>query len=199
MGHARPQPVGLTGMKRSSWRWYLGLLVAVFLVACDQAGEAERKVASAEQSRQVGQLKVAANLYHRAADLREGHFDTLYQAALLDLQVDNLDEAEGHLRKVLSLRPDFGPPHLNLGVVFVQRGQRAEGRKELLEALRFDPRLTRAYYSLAVLELDDGRLEEAEAGFPAGHRDEPRPSALLCAAWKCICEATEVFCCSACP
>jgi hypothetical protein len=84
-------------MKRSSWRWYLGLLVAVSLVACDQAGEAERLVASAEQFRQAGQLKVAADLYHRAADLREGHFDTLYQAALLDLQVDNLDEAEGHL------------------------------------------------------------------------------------------------------
>jgi hypothetical protein len=73
-------------MKRSSWRWYLGLLVAVLVVACDQAGEAEKLVASAEQSRQAGQLKVAADLYHRAADLREGDFDTLYQAALQPLR-----------------------------------------------------------------------------------------------------------------
>jgi Flp pilus assembly protein TadD len=66
---------------------------------------------------------------------------------------------------VLSLRPDFGPAHLNLGVVCLQRGRRAEGRRELLEALRFDPRLTRAYYHLGVLELDDGRLEDAEGVF----------------------------------
>jgi hypothetical protein len=79
------KPGGLTGVKRSPWRWSLGLLVAAFLVACDQAGEVERLVASAEQSRQAGQLKVAADLYHRAADLREDDFDTQYQTALLDL------------------------------------------------------------------------------------------------------------------
>jgi hypothetical protein len=49
------------------------------------AGVAERLLASAEQSRQAGQLNVAAALYHQAADLREGDFDTLYQAALLDV------------------------------------------------------------------------------------------------------------------
>lgn len=162
--HGRPNPLRPKGLKPSPWRWYL-LLFAAFLVACDRAGEAERLLASAEQSRQAGQLKVAADLYHRAADLREGDFDTQYQAALLDLEVRNLDEAEGHLEKAVSLRPDFAPAHLNLGVVFVQRGQRAEGRKAFLDALRLDPRLTRAYYNLGVLELDDGQLDAAEMLF----------------------------------
>jgi len=57
-------------MKRFSWWWYLGLLVAAFLVACDQVGEAERLVASAEESRQAGQLKVAADLLKSSGDLR---------------------------------------------------------------------------------------------------------------------------------
>jgi tetratricopeptide (TPR) repeat protein len=157
-----PKPVSLTGVKRSSWRWYVVLLLAAFLVACDQAGEAERLVASAEQFRQAGQLKAAADLYHRAAGLREGDVDTLYRAALLDLQVDNLDEAETHLRKVIALRPGYGQAHLNLGVVCVNRGKREEGRQEFAEALRLNPRLARAYYSLGVLELDDGRLDAAE-------------------------------------
>jgi hypothetical protein len=59
-------------------------LFASFLVACDQAGEADRLVASAEQSRKAGQLNVAADLYHRTADLRAGDVDILSQAALLD-------------------------------------------------------------------------------------------------------------------
>ena len=101
--HGRPNPLHRKGVTPSPWRWSL-LLFAAFLAACDRAGEAERILASAEQSRKAGQLDVAADLYHRAADLRAGDFDTLYQAALLDLQVDNLDEAEGHLRKVLTLR-----------------------------------------------------------------------------------------------
>jgi tetratricopeptide (TPR) repeat protein len=152
-------------VKRFPWRWSLAFLVVAFLVACDHAGEAERLVASAEQSRQAGQLQVAADLYHRAAGLRESDFDTQYQAALLDLEVHNVDEAEGHLEKAVALRPDFGPAHLNLGVVFVQRGRRAEGRQAFLEALRYAPRLTRAYYNLGVLELDDGHLDAAEALF----------------------------------
>jgi Flp pilus assembly protein TadD len=50
-------------------------------------------------------------------------------------------------------------------VVFLQRGRTEEGRKAFLEALRLDPRLTRAYYNLGVIQLNDGQLDEAEALF----------------------------------
>jgi hypothetical protein len=51
----RSESESLTGVKCSSWRWSVALLLAAFLVACDHAGEAERLVASAEQSRTAGQ------------------------------------------------------------------------------------------------------------------------------------------------
>jgi Flp pilus assembly protein TadD len=54
----------------------------------------------------------------------------------LDLLVGHLDQAEEHLGKAIALRPDCGPAHLNLGVVFVRRGQTAEGRRAFLEVLR---------------------------------------------------------------
>jgi tetratricopeptide (TPR) repeat protein len=88
-----------------------------------------------------------------------------YKAALLDLQVDNFNEAEEHLRKAIGLRPNFGPAHLNLGVVFLHRGNTEEGCQELLEALRLDPQLARAYYNLALLDVSNGRFEEAEELF----------------------------------
>jgi len=68
-----------------------------------------------------------------------------------------MSEAEGHLRHVLSRRFDFAAAHLNLGVVLVNRGQE-EGRKEFLEALRVEPRLTRAYDNLGLLVLKDGQF-----------------------------------------
>jgi Flp pilus assembly protein TadD len=45
----------------------------------------------------------------------------------------------------MELRPESAPARLNLGVALLQLGDREAGRKELLEALRLDLRLTRAY------------------------------------------------------
>jgi len=134
-------------MKLSQWRDLLLLLACSFLFACDQARDAERLIAAGEESEKAGQLQVAADLYHRAAGLRPQDFDTQYRAALLDLRDGHFTAAEAHLRKTIALRPDFAPAHLNLGVALLQNGKKAEGRQELLEALRLDPRFTKAYYN----------------------------------------------------
>jgi tetratricopeptide (TPR) repeat protein len=49
-------------------------------------------------------------------------FETQYRAAQVALQLDRWDEAEGHLRRAISLRPEFGPALLNRGVLFLKRG-----------------------------------------------------------------------------
>jgi Flp pilus assembly protein TadD len=46
---------------------------------------------------------------------------------------------------VMELRPESAPARLNLSVALLQLGDREAGRKELPEALRLDPRLTRVY------------------------------------------------------
>jgi hypothetical protein len=45
----------------------------------------------------------------------------------------------------MELRPESAPAGLNLGVALLQLGDREAGRKKLLEVLRLDLRLTRAY------------------------------------------------------
>lgn len=111
-------------------------------------------------------VTVAADQYHRVEELMPQDFHIQYQIAQLYLQLDNMNEAEEHLRKAIVLRPDVGPAHLNLGVVLLvllRRGETDEGRREFLEALRWDPRLTRAYDNLGLLALDSDRFDEAEA------------------------------------
>src|SRR5215813_5061517 len=82
------------------------LLLLALLGACDQRREAERLMAFAAKAKQAGQPEVAADLYHRAATLTPHAFDLQYQAALLDLDVKKVNEAEEHLQKAVSLRPD---------------------------------------------------------------------------------------------
>jgi hypothetical protein len=57
-------------VKPSRWRSRVFLLMVGWLFACQQAGEVETLVASAEKARHEGQLALAADLYHRAAELQ---------------------------------------------------------------------------------------------------------------------------------
>jgi tetratricopeptide (TPR) repeat protein len=74
-------------------------LLLALLAACEHAGEAERVLAVAEEAKKAGQLQVAADLYHWAAELRPQDFDIQYRTALSDLKVGNFIEAEEHLKK----------------------------------------------------------------------------------------------------
>jgi hypothetical protein len=83
----------MTGKSRR-WQRHLFLLVLSGLVACSSAENAEKLIALAEQPRHEGQVNVAADLYHRAAELRPHDFHTQYRTALLYLQIDKGTENE---------------------------------------------------------------------------------------------------------
>jgi tetratricopeptide (TPR) repeat protein len=105
------------------------IFLFLLLVASGYAGEVEQLLAAAEQAEQGGQLDVAAELYHRAAAIQPENFNLQYAVGLHCVMIENWPEAEEHLKKTLSLRPDFAPAHLNLGVVYSQNGQREEARR----------------------------------------------------------------------
>lgn len=69
---------------------------------------------------------------------------------MLYLKVGNLKESEEHLKQALSLRPGIAAVHLNLGVVFLRKGNKEDGRKEFLEALRLDPRPAVIMFAAAI-------------------------------------------------
>jgi tetratricopeptide (TPR) repeat protein len=110
-------------------------------------------MALAAKAKEEGQLEVAAELYHGAAGLTPQAFDAQYQAALLDLAVEKVNEAEAHLQKAVSLKPDVAVAHLNLGTVFLKKGEVEASRQEFREALRLNPRLTNAYFNLGMMEV----------------------------------------------
>jgi tetratricopeptide (TPR) repeat protein len=59
-------------------------------------------------------------------------------------------------------------------VVLVKQGREEEGRKELLEALRLEPGLTKAYYNLGTLLLRMGSYDEAIRPLKEAIRLDPR-------------------------
>ena len=69
-------------LKPLHWHGSLVLLVFALLAACSPSGQAEQLIALAEHSRRDGQLTMAAELYHRAAELQPQHFHTHYRTVL---------------------------------------------------------------------------------------------------------------------
>src|SRR4030095_5892822 len=114
-------------LKPSHWHGSLVLLVCAVLTACSPGEQAEQLVASAEHARRNGQLTMAAELYHQAAEIQPYHFQTHYRAALLSIQVENMHRAEEPLRKDLALNPTVGPVHVQLGAVFLRPGRGGDG------------------------------------------------------------------------
>jgi Flp pilus assembly protein TadD len=151
--------------RRLSRLCVVSLGLVALRVALGQAEEVEQLLARAKQAEQAGQLGAAAEWYHRTAASRPEDFNLQYAVGLHCIVIENWPEAEEHLQQALSLRPDFAPAHLNLGVVYSQNGRKDEARRALTQALHFDPLLSKGYFNLGVLELDDGQLDTAERLF----------------------------------
>jgi tetratricopeptide (TPR) repeat protein len=111
-------------LRQLSWPCAVVLCLFPWLVASGYTGGVEEILAAAEQAEQGGQLDAAAELYHRAAAIRPEDFNLQCAVGLHCILLENWAEAEEHLKKTLSLRYDFAPAHLNLGVVDPQNGQK---------------------------------------------------------------------------
>jgi hypothetical protein len=99
-------------LRQQSRPYAVVLCLFPWLVASGYTGEVDQLLAAAEQAEHGGQLDVAAELYHRAAAMQPENFNLQYTVGLHCLLIENWPEAEEHLKKTLSLRPDFAPAHL---------------------------------------------------------------------------------------
>jgi protein O-mannosyl-transferase len=72
-----------------------------------------------------------------------------------------LDEAEGHLRRALALRPDSPIPHFNLGTLLLVRGQYAEAEAAFRRYGDLSPGSTRGQARLGLLAIFRGQYAEA--------------------------------------
>ena len=72
-----------------------------------------------------------------------------------------VDEAIGHFREALEIKPDYAEAHFNLAVAFADRGQVAEAITHYLMALEIKPDYARAHYNLGVVLAGRERFDEA--------------------------------------
>ena len=83
--------------------------------------------------------------------------------AEIDLHEGNPQVAEGRLRRVLALRPDWWPVYERLGTALVRLGRHAEALPWFEKALEESPEDTDAVQGLGVAQAEQGMLDAAVA------------------------------------
>lgn len=74
---------------------------------------------------------------------------------------DKADAAEGYYQKVLEYYPDNALALNNVGGIFMQRGNYAQGLEYLKRALELDDSYVNSYYGIALAHYNKGELSEA--------------------------------------
>jgi tetratricopeptide (TPR) repeat protein len=88
-----------------------------------------------------------------------------YERALAALRTENWLEAELELEQLTLEHPQFPGPHVNLALVYLNDGRRADARAELESALKAEPGHAAANTQLGILLREEGKFEEAEAAY----------------------------------
>jgi len=77
------------------------------------------------------------------------------------MQAGKLDEAMGHFKQALRLKPDYPEALNNLGVALERSGRFPEAIAHYQQALRFKPFYADPYYNLGIVLERSGRVQEA--------------------------------------
>ena len=96
-----------------------------------------------------------------------------YARALAALRAENWLEAELELEQLTLEHPEYPGPHVNLALVYLNDGRRADARVELESALSVEPGHAAANTQLGILLREDGKFEEAEAAYRRALATDP--------------------------
>ncbi len=99
----------------------------------------------------LGKLK-EAELSTRKAIKIDPNQSILYSNLGIILEgLGNLEEAELSIRKAIKKNPYFAEAHLNLGIILIDLGKLKEAESSIIKALEIEANLTKAYFSLSIL------------------------------------------------
>jgi len=93
----------------------------------------------ARQRHEIGDLAGAEPLYRQVLQVTPQHADAWHLLGVLATHQGRNDLAQEHIGRALSLRPDVGAFHLNLGVARQMLGQKPEALASFQEAVRLAP------------------------------------------------------------
>src|SRR6266567_5816206 len=81
------------------------------------------------------------------------------------MQMSQMDEATPLLEKLVKLSPENAMGHLDLGIVYADRGHKPEALAELKQSIRLAPNNVNAHWRLGRLYRSMGMTAEAKAEF----------------------------------
>ena len=84
-----------------------------------------------------------------------------------------LDEAVGHYREAIRIRPDYALAHNSLGVALGTQGRIDEALQEFTESVRFDPNSANAQSNLGAMLYTKGQNVEAASHYSQALRLDP--------------------------
>jgi len=89
------------------------------------------------------------------------------------VQQGRIDLAESHLRRAISLKPDFAEAFANLGILYDSTRRSSKAITPLQKAISLDPQNAIYHYNLGLAYAKSNRLEEAREEFEQSLNIEP--------------------------
>jgi tetratricopeptide (TPR) repeat protein len=110
-------------------------------------------------------------------DLEEEYKDikanTYFNLGTIDVQQGEIDLAEFHLKKAISLKPDFAEALANLGTLYSNTRRFSEAITQLQRAINLDPQNEVYHYNLGLAYAKNNQLEEAKEEFEQSLQIDP--------------------------
>jgi tetratricopeptide (TPR) repeat protein len=127
-----------------------------------------------QSAQERGDFNNAVRLYSKAILAEPALFQAYYQRATAYLALSRDREAEGDLKKVLELKPDFARAHRAIGQIYLDAGKTAEAIQAFARALELDGSLTgvRIFYASALIKNNEPAkaLSQLQAALDKGEK-----------------------------
>jgi Flp pilus assembly protein TadD len=123
---------------------------------------------AAGSAAQLDHWRSGIALYSRALEVTQGNFFAQWSLGAELIRQGRGDEADGHLREAIRLRPRWFHPRRDLARLLLLRGNLAAAEIELAQAIALEPREPELHALLAETLLRGGRSREAVRALDVG-------------------------------
>jgi len=140
----------------------------------DSANQAYEKVLSVDPFSDVAyNLETLSSMKDLEMEYKDIKAKAYFNLGTLDVQQGEIDLAESHLKRAISLKPDFAEAYANLGTLYDNTRRYPEAIPQLEKAVSLDPQDPVYHYNLGLAYAKSNRLEEAKEEFQQSLKIEP--------------------------
>jgi tetratricopeptide (TPR) repeat protein len=140
----------------------------------DSANHAYEKVLSVDPFSDVAyNLETLSSMKDLEMEYKDIKAKAYFNLGTLDVQQGEVDLAESHLKRAISLKPDFAEAYANLGTLYDNTRRFSQAIPQLEKAVSLDPQDPVYHYNLGLAYAKSNRLEEAKEEFQQSLKIEP--------------------------